>query len=103
MLTYIADAISGSRPGARHENYDEYVKRITALETIAKSYPEVAESYAIQAGRELRVIVKPEQANDDKIIVLAEEIRNKIQDSLTYPGTVKVTVIREVRSTQVAK
>lgn len=103
MLTYIADAISGSRPGARHENYDEYVKRITALETIAKSYPEVAESYAIQAGRELRVIVKPDQANDDKIIVLAEEIRNKIQNSLTYPGTVKVTVIREVRSTQVAK
>ena len=103
ILTYIADAISGSRPGARHENYDEYIKRINTLETIAKEYPGVDDAFAIQAGRELRVIVKPDQADDDRIIVMADEIRNKIQDSLTYPGTVKVTVIRETRATQVAK
>lgn len=103
VLVYIADAISGARPGARHENYDEYIKRINSLEDIARGYPEVDEAFAIQAGRELRVIVNPQKANDDKLTVLANEIRNKIQDSLTYPGTVKVTVIRENRVTEVAK
>jgi ribonucrease Y len=103
VLVYIADAISGARPGARHENYDEYIKRISSLESIAKSYSEVDEAFAIQAGRELRVIVNSTKSNDDRCIVLATEIRNKIQDSLTYPGTVKVTVIREVRAIETAK
>lgn len=103
VLVYIADAISGARPGARHENYDEYIKRINELENIAKEYPEVEESFAIQAGRELRIIVNSSKANDDRCTVLASEIRNKIQDSLTYPGTVKVTVIRETRAVETAK
>lgn len=103
VLVYISDAISGARPGARHENYDEYIKRINSLETIAKDYPEVEEAFAIQAGRELRVIVNPEKANDDRLTILATEIRDKIQDSLTYPGTVKVTVIRENRASEIAK
>ncbi len=103
ILVYISDAISGSRPGARHENYEEYVKRIDSLEKIAKGYVEVDEAYAIQAGRELRVIVNPKNASDDRIVVLAHEIRDKIQDGVTYPGTVKVTVVRETRASEIAK
>jgi len=103
VLVYIADAISGARPGARNENYDEYIKRISSLESIAKSYPEVDEVYAIQAGRELRIIVNNTKASDDRCIVLAGEIKNKIQDSLTYPGNVKIIVIRETRTVEIAK
>lgn len=103
MLVYIADAISGARPGARYENYDEYVERLEKLEEIATGYEEVAEAYAIQAGREVRVILKPEKSKDDDVTVLAGKIRDEIKDNLTYPGTVTVTVIRETRTQSIAK
>ena len=103
VLVYIADAISGSRPGARYENYDEYVKRLTALETIAKAHEQVREAYAIQAGREIRVILNPEKSSDEDTIVLAHKIKEQVQAELTYPGTVTVTVIREMRGIDVAK
>lgn len=101
-LVYISDAISGSRPGARNEDYDEYKKRLTDLETIAKSHKGVSESFAFQAGRELRVIVNPEQMKDDVLTALARDIKNEIQEKVTYPGQVKVTVIRELRASDIA-
>ncbi|PIY79447.1 MAG: ribonuclease Y [Candidatus Pacebacteria bacterium CG_4_10_14_0_8_um_filter_43_12] len=101
-LVYIADAISGARPGARYENYDEYVKRLTQLEEIATQYEQVKQAYAIQAGREVRVILVPERSKDDDVTVLSTKIRDEIKNKMTYPGTVTVTVIREVRGQQVA-
>ena len=103
VLVYIADAISGSRPGARYENIDEYVKRLKAIEDIAMSKPGVYEAYAISAGREVRVIVDPGRATDDETLKLASDIRDEIKAKVTYPGTVTVTVIRELRAQQVAK
>lgn len=103
VITYIADAISGSRPGARHENVEDYIKRLTRLEDIATSREGVYEAFAIQAGRELRVVVTPEKVSDDQITVMASSIRDEIQTTMTYPGTVKVTVIRETRASEVAK
>jgi ribonuclease Y len=103
VAVYIADAISGARPGARYENYDEYVQRLQKLEKIANEHPEVAKSYAIQAGREIRVILEPAASKDDDVTVLADRIRDEIKEQLTYPGTVTVTVIRETRSQSVAK
>ncbi len=103
MVVYIADAISGARPGARYENIDEYVERLEDLEQIATSYSEVEEAYAVKAGREIRVILNPKQSKDDDVTVLATKIRDKIQDKLTYPGTVTVNVIRETRSQAIAK
>jgi ribonuclease Y len=102
ILVYIADAISGARPGARYENYEEYVKRLDSLEAIAKEFKGVIEAYAIQAGRELRVIVNHKELADDETVVLADKIRDKIKTDMTYPGTVTVNVIREVRATAVA-
>lgn len=102
MVVYIADAISGSRPGARYENYDEYVTRLKSLEEIAQNYPEVKQAYAIQAGREVRVLLKPEQSKDDDVLVLSRKIRDEVKEKLTYPGTVTVTVIRETRHHEVA-
>ena len=103
IIVYIADAISGSRPGARYENYDEYVTRLTAIEDIAKSYKGVVHAFAIQPGREVRVILDPSQASDDDAMRMASDIRDEIKEKLTYPGTVTVNVIRETRATQVAK
>lgn len=103
VLVYVADAISGARPGARYENYEEYIKRLTKLEDIAKSSDKVKEAYAIQAGREIRVIVNPEKATDDETIVLSHEIKERIKNEVTYPGTVTVTVIRELRAVDIAK
>jgi ribonuclease Y len=103
IIVYIADAISGSRPGARYENYEEYVKRLKAIEGIAMSKKGVVEAFAIQAGREIRVIVSPEQVTDDEAVRMASDIRDEIKAGVTYPGTVTVTVIREVRASQVAK
>ncbi|HOZ03698.1 MAG TPA: ribonuclease Y [Candidatus Woesebacteria bacterium] len=102
MVVYIADAISGSRPGARYENYDEYVTRLKNLEDIAQSYPEVKQAYAIQAGREVRVLLKPEQSKDDDVMVISRKIRDEVKEKLTYPGTVTVTVIRENRHQEIA-
>lgn len=102
MVVYIADAISGARPGARYENYDEYVKRLQQLEQIATKYEEVEMAYAIQAGRELRVLLKAQQSKDDDVRVLSMKIRDEIKNTMTYPGTVTVTVIRETRGQEVA-
>lgn len=103
ILVYIADAISGSRPGARYENYDEYVKRLKAIEEIATKNKGVLEAFAIQAGREVRVIVNPDSMTDDEAIRLSAEIRDEIKEKVTYPGTVTVTIIRELRHSEVAK
>lgn len=103
MVVYIADAISGARPGARYENYDEYVKRLEQLESIAMAYPGVQHAYAIQAGREVRVLLEPEETKDDDVTVLSTKIRDEIKEKMTYPGTVTVTVTRETRAAQVAK
>ena len=102
ILVYVADAISGARSGARRENVEEYIQRISELEKIAKNNPEVKEAFAIQAGREVRVIVHPDKITDDGLAILASNIRDEIRDNLTYPGTVKVNVIREVRVSEIA-
>ena len=103
LITIVADAISGSRPGARRESLDQYVKRLEALEAVANGFPGVDKSFAIQAGREIRIIVKPEEVDDLGASRMANEISRRIQESLDYPGQVKVTVIRERRSVEYAK
>jgi len=103
MIVYIADAISGARPGARYENYEEYTKRLTQIEEIATSHDSVKQAYAIQAGREVRVLLEPEGSKDDDVKVLSLKIRDQIKENVTYPGTVTVTVIRETRAQEVAK
>lgn len=102
MLVYIADAISGARPGARYENHDEYVKRLETLEQIAMAHKGVKEAFAIQAGREIRVLLSPEETKDDDVTVLSTKIRDEIKEKMTYPGTVTVNVIRELRDSKVA-
>ncbi len=103
ILVQVADAISSSRPGARRESLDAYVKRLEKLEAIANGFKGVASSYAIQAGREIRIAVKPEEVSDSGMIVLAKEIARKIESELEYPGTIKVNVIRETRATDTAQ
>jgi ribonucrease Y len=103
LIVKIADQISGARPGARRDSYDEYIKRVSALEEIAKQYPNVKEAFAVQAGREVRVIVKPESTSDEDTQVLAHKIAKEIEGTQSYPGTVKVTVIRELRVVEEAK
>ena len=98
-----ADAISGARPGARRETSTNYVKRLEQLEAIASSFKGVDKSYAIQAGREVRVIVKPEQIDDAQTLFLAKDIAKKIEQELEYPGQIKVNVIREFRGVEYAK
>ena len=102
-IVQVCDAISGARPGARREIVEAYIKRLNDLENIAMSYPGVTKTYAIQAGRELRVIVGADKVDDATTEALSAEIAKKIQDEMTYPGQVKITVIREVRSVAVAK
>ena len=102
-LVMVADAISGARPGARREVIESYIKRLKDMEGIALSYPGVTKTYAIQAGRELRVIVGSDQVSDKDIETLSAEIAKRIQNELTYPGQVKITVIRESRSVAFAK
>lgn len=103
MVVYIADAISGARPGARYENFEEYVARLEKLEEISTQYDIVREAYAIQAGREVRVLLDPEKSKDNDVQVLALKIKDQIQEEMTYPGTVTVNVIREKRGKQIAK
>ena len=102
-IVQVCDAISGARPGARREIVEAYIKRLNDLEAIAMSYPGVTKTYAIQAGRELRVIVGADKMNDEESTKLSDEIATKIQNEMTYPGQVKITVIREVRSVAYAK
>ncbi len=103
IIVQTADAISGARPGARRESLENYVKRLEKLETLANSFAGVDQSFAIQAGREIRVIVKPDQVDDNKTLFLAKEIAKKLESELEYPGQIKVNVIREMRATEYAK
>ncbi|MDI7276800.1 MAG: ribonuclease Y, partial [Anaerolineae bacterium] len=103
ILVQAADAISGARPGARRESLESYIKRIKALENIADSFEGVDKSYAIQAGREIRIIVKPEEIDDLSAIQLSRDIAKRIEESLEYPGQIRVTVIRELRAVEYAK
>ena len=98
-----ADALSAARPGARRENVENYIKRLQKLEEVASSFNGVDNCYAIQAGREVRVMVKPEVVNDERMIPLAREICKKIEEELEYPGQIKVNIIRESRATEFAK
>lgn len=103
VLIQAADAISASRPGARREVLEAYIKRLEKLEEISQSFEGVSKTYAIQAGREVRIIVEPDVINDDKMYTLAKDIAKKIEEELTYPGQIKVSVIRESRSVEYAR
>ena len=102
-LVQAADAISAARPGARRENIENYIKRLEKLEEITGSYPGVETSYAIQAGREVRVMVKPEQVSEDDMVILARELAKRIESELEYPGQIKVHVLRETKVIEYAK
>jgi ribonuclease Y len=103
FLVAASDAISGARPGARREILETYIKRLEDLERLCSSFDGVDKSYAIQAGREVRVLVQSERLTDDDTVVLAHDIAGKIEKDLTYPGQIKVTVIRETRAVEYAK
>jgi len=103
VIVEAADAISGARPGARRESLEQYIKRVRALEEIANSFKGVSQSYALQAGREIRVIVRPEDIDDLEATRLAREVAKKIEEGMQYPGQIKVTVIRETRAVDYAK
>ena len=102
-LVQAADAISAARPGARRENVENYIRRLEKLEELTGSYPGVEKSYAIQAGREVRIMVKPEEVSEDNMVLLARELAHKIEAELEYPGQIKVNVIRETKATEYAK
>lgn len=103
IIVRIADAISGSRPGARRDSYENYVKRVTELENIAKGFEGVDKAFAIHAGREVRILVKPDQVTDLEALKLAKDIARKVEQDLQYPGMIKVNVIRETRAAEYAK
>ena len=102
-LVQAADAVSAARPGARRENLENYIKRLEKLEEIASSFPGVEKCYAIQAGREIRIIVKPDQVTDDEMPLIARDIVKRIESELEYPGTIKVHLTRESRAIDYAK
>ncbi|VAW15119.1 Ribonuclease Y, partial [hydrothermal vent metagenome] len=102
-LVCAADTISAARPGARAETLETYVKRLENLEKITKSFSGINKSFALQAGREIRIIVDPEKINDDESLVLARDIRKKIEEEMEYPGQIKVIVLREKRAVEYAK
>jgi len=102
-IVQAADAISASRPGARRENIENYVKRLEKLEEVSKSFPGVDSCYAIQAGREIRIMVKPEEVSEDQMVLLARDVARKIEEELTYPGQIKVHILRETKAVDYAK
>ena len=102
-IVQAADAISAGRPGARRENIENYVKRLEKLEELSRSFPGIASSYAIQAGREIRIMVKPEEVSEDQMTLLARDIAKKIETELTYPGQIKVYLLRETKAVEYAK
>ena len=102
-LVQAADAISAARPGARRENLENYIKRLEKLEEITSSFPGVEKSFAIQAGREVRIMVKPEVVSEDQMVLLARDIAKKIEDELEYPGQIKVHLLRETKAIEYAK
>jgi ribonuclease Y len=103
VLVQAADAISAARPGARKESIENYIKRLTKLEEIANSFNGVEKSFAIQSGREVRIMVKPEDVNDEGARLIAKEVARRIENEMEYPGQVRVNVIREMRTVEVAK
>ena len=103
ILVQAADAISASRPGARRETLETYIKRLEELERVADSFEGVEKSFAIQAGREIRIIVKPEKISDDKMVLMARDIAKKVEDEMEYPGQIKVNLVRETRVVEYAK
>ena len=103
VLVQAADALSAARPGARRETVDTYIKRIKQLEEIADAFPGVEKSYAIQAGREVRIIVRPEVVDDAQAQQMARDIARKVESDVTYPGQIRITVVRESRATDLAK
>ena len=103
VLVAIADALSASRPGARNDSLENYLKRLEQLESVANNIEGIEKTYAVQAGRELRVIVKPEQVDDLTAHKIARDVKEKIESTMQYPGTIKITVVREVRATEEAK
>ena len=102
-LVQAADAISAARPGARRENVENYIRRLEKLEELTNSFPGVDKSYAIQAGREVRIMVKPEEVSEDNMILLAHDLARKIESELEYPGQIKINVIRETKAVDYAK
>ena len=102
-LVQAADAISAARPGARRENLENYIKRLETLEEITSSFAGVEKSYAIQAGREVRIMVKPEAVSEDQMVLLARDIAKKIEEELEYPGQIKVNLLRETKAVEYAK
>jgi len=103
MIVQAADAISAARPGARRENLENYIKRLQKLEEIASSFKGIEKAFAIQAGREIRIMVKPDEVSDDEMIFLARDIARKVESELEYPGQIKINVIRETRQSEYAK
>jgi len=103
VLVQAADAVSAARPGARRENVENYIRRLQKLEELTGSYPGVEKAFAIQAGREVRIMVKPEEVSEDNMIILARDVAKKIEAELEYPGQIKVNVIRETKAVEYAK
>ena len=103
VLVQAADAVSAARPGARRENVENYIRRLQKLEELTGSYPGVEKAFAIQAGREVRIMVKPEEVTEDNMIILARDIAKQIESELEYPGQIKVNVIRETKAVEYAK
>ena len=103
ILVQAADAISASRPGARRETLTAYLKRLENLEEIANSFSGVESSYAIQAGREIRIIINPEVVSDDAATKMSRDVAKKIEETMQYPGQIKVTIVRETRAVEYAK